>query len=202
MTVQTPLSMPRRASVQPLFERRHRFSIQDYHQMIAAGILKEDDRLELLEGEIIAMSPINPRHAGTVNRLSSLFNALLSQQAIVSIQNPIRLNEYSEPQPDVTLLKLRPDFYAQKHPEPSDIILVVEVADSSISYDRDVKGHLYSQAGIDEYWLINLEENWLEIFREPSEQGYRLARKALAGEQISLLAFPHIIADVGRIFGE
>lgn len=201
----TPQSPPRLSERQRLFEMqrfyemRHRFTTQKYHQMIDAGVFTEDDRLELLEGEVVAISPINPRHSGTVNRTARLFNVLFGDRAIVGVQNPIQLSEYSEPQPDVTLLAPHPDFYAQGHPQPADILLVVEVADASLAYDREVKGRLYAQAGIGEYWLVNLEEGWVEIYRDPSERGYRLARRALPGETIHLLAFPDTAVEVDEI---
>ena len=118
----------------------HRFTVQDYHRMEAAGIFHEDDRLELLQGEIVEMPPIGPGHASGVNRLMHCFLSLQAEgKVIISVQNPIRLGEYSEPQPDLALLKPRPDFYSRNHPGPEDVFLVVEVMASSTDYDREVK---------------------------------------------------------------
>lgn len=127
----------------------HRFTVQDYHRMAAAGIFHEDDRLELLQGEIVEMPPIGPGHASGVNRLMNIFLPLQRDgKVIISVQNPIRLGEHSEPQPDLALLKPRPDFYARQHPGPQDMSLVVEVMESSACYDREVKVPLYARCGI------------------------------------------------------
>jgi Uma2 family endonuclease len=132
--------------------QRRLFSVHEYHQMLQAGVLGEDDRLELIEGEIVQLSPINSRHAACVNRLNALFTSRLTGRAVVSVQNPIRLDTHSEPQPDLALLKPRPDFYAASHPNPEDVLLVVEVADTSADYDRGVKLALYARVGIAEVW--------------------------------------------------
>ena len=123
--------------------RRH-FNVTEYHRMMEAGILLDSDHVELIDGEVIEVSPIGSRHAACVDRLNRLFNKL--EDVIVRVQSPIRLDDFSEPQPDITLLKLRPDFYAQGHPTPSDVLLVVEVADSSTEFDCVVKLPLYAEA--------------------------------------------------------
>lgn len=122
---------------------RHRFSVDDYHRMVDAGLLGEDDRVELLEGDIIDMSPIGSRHAACVDRLTRLLTIGLSEQAIVRVQGPIRLDELSEPQPDVAVLRRRDDFYATALPGPDDVMVVVEVADTTLAVDREVKAPLY-----------------------------------------------------------
>src|ERR671938_544657 len=132
------------------------FSVDEYYRMGEAGILTEDDRVELIEGEIIEMSPIGSRHAACVNRLNTLLGRHLRQTAIVSVQNPIRLDAYSEPEPDVALLRPRADYYESGHPTPADALLIVEVADTSADYDRIIKLPLYAKAGIPEAWLVDL----------------------------------------------
>ena len=166
--------------------------MEEYHALLAQGILHEHDRVELLKGEIHALCPVNVRHAHCVRRLNWLFNSCFGARVIVDIQNPIRLDAYSEPQPDVTLLRPRADFYATEHPQPEDILLVVEVADSSLIYDREVKHQLYAAAGIAEFWVVNLVEGRLEVYREPTAQGYRHRQWLWEGDTITLAAFPDI----------
>jgi Uma2 family endonuclease len=131
--------------------KRRRFTVDEYRRMGEVGILDEDERVELIEGEIVEMSPIGRRHAGIVNRLNDLFTFRLRGRAIVAVQNPISLgSKYSEPQPDLTLLRPRADFYADSRPEPPDVLLVVEVMDTSVERDRQVKLPLYARAGVPE----------------------------------------------------
>jgi len=150
-----------------------KFTVYDFHRMGEAGIFSEKDRVELLEGEIIEMTPIGSRHAACVSRLNSILTSQLGPTAIVSVQNPIRLNDESEPQPDIALLKPRPDFYAEAHPKPDDILLVIEVADTSVDLDRGTKLPLYAKAGISEVWIVDLSERKVETYRQPSAQGYQ-----------------------------
>jgi Uma2 family endonuclease len=135
---------------------RRLFTVAEYHKMAEAGILSEDDRVELLEGEIVAMSPIGSRHAGLVNRLNRLFSQRAGDQVVVSVQNPVRLGGYSEPQPDLALLRPRADFYTSSHPGPEDVLLAVEVAETSAAVDREVKVPLYARFGVPEVWLVDL----------------------------------------------
>lgn len=167
-----------------------RFSVSEYYRMAEAGILQEDDRVELIEGEIVQMSPIGRFHASNVDRLTYLFVTRVGDIAQVRVQNPLRLGEYSEPGPDFTLLVPRPDFYASGHPSPEDVLLLVEVADSSLEYDREVKIPLYARAGIREVWLADLSAGTISIFRDPTADGYRTVRTLGRGESISTLAFP------------
>jgi Uma2 family endonuclease len=127
---------------------RRVFSVDDYYRMVEVGLLKEDERVELIEGEVIRMSPIGSRHAACVARLTKLFSRLAGDGAIVWVQNPVRLNDFSEPQPDVALLKPRADFYAGAHPAAADVLLIVEVSDTTIGYDRQVKVPLYARGGM------------------------------------------------------
>ncbi len=160
---------------------RRRFTTQEYEQIAAAGVFAEDDRVELLEGEIVQMSPIGPQHSACVSRLNRLFQEKLGNAIIVRVQDPIKLGSHSEPQPDVALVQPRPDFYAGGHPEPEDVLLLVEVADSSLSYDRDLKLPLYARAGIAEVWLVTPLSQTIESFRGPSEMGYGERREARRG---------------------
>ena len=140
---------------------RRRFTVDEYHRMGQVGILGEDDRVELLEGEIVEMAPIGSRHQATVDRLTRLFSGRMADAVLVRVQGPVRLAEDSEPQPDVTLLRLRDDFYATAHPGPEDVILLVEVSDSSIEYDREVKLPHYARQVIPEVWIVDLDK---EVF--------------------------------------
>ena len=180
----------------------HRFTAKDFHRMVGAGILREDDRVELLHGEIVDMPPIGPGHAAGVNRLLNAFLPLQGERkAIISVQNPIHLGEHSEPQPDLALLKPRPDFYAQGHPTPQEVLLVVEVMESSVGYDREVKVPLYARFGIPETWLVDVERGLIEVYREPGSEGYRQVHTLRRGERLSPEAFPQFILTVDDVFG-
>lgn len=135
---------------------RRKFTLEQYHKMAESGILTEDDRVELIRGEIVEMSPIGRRHAACVRRLVTLFSEKLRLRAIVDTQNPVELSDRSEPQPDVALLQPRPDFYEAGHPKAKDIFLLVEVADTTAETDRDVKIPLYAEDGISEVWLVDI----------------------------------------------
>ncbi len=169
--------------------------------MLDAGILHEDDRVELIAGEIVAMSPINAPHAGHVKRLIRLFTSRLGDRALISAQDPVQLGEDSQPQPDVALLKPRDDFYARSHPTPADVLLIVEVSDSTVDYDRDVKAPLYAPAGVPELWLVNLADGRLEADRLQGPKGYREQRRLWPGDEIAPLAFPEVIFRVDEILG-
>jgi len=179
---------------------RYRFSVQEYDQMIKAGVFAEDDRLELIEGEIIPMSPINPDHAGHVDRLAEVFQAQVRGKALVRVQNPVELPR-SEPQPDLALVRRRADYYTKSHPKPKDVLLLVEVADTSADYDRSVKIPLYARVGIPETWLVDLTEKQVEIYREPSASGYKEKRTAGLKESLSPLALPNVSVKVREILG-
>jgi Uma2 family endonuclease len=169
---------------------RRRFTVHDYHRMAEAGVLGEDDRVELIDGEIIQMSPIGSPHAGTVNRCSKRLEQRFGDAAVVQVQNPIRLDEHNEPEPDLALLKPRPDFYTTAHPTPPDVFLVVEVADTSLEYDRRRKLPLYARHGIPEVWLVDLNADTILVARDPTPSGYRTSRTVGHGDRIAPLAFP------------
>ena len=167
---------------------RRRFTVEEYHQMTESGILTREDRVELINGEIISMSPINSPHAGCVKRINALFTRILREQVVVSVQDPLVVNDFSEPEPDVMLLKHRDDFYADAHPRPTDVYLLIEVADSSLPIDREVKLPLYAQAQIPEVWIINLAERTIEGYRSPSEGRYQETWVATREQEVTL---PH-----------
>jgi Uma2 family endonuclease len=182
--------------------KTRRFTVDDYHRMGDAGILTEDDRVELLAGEIIDISPIGPLHAGTVGRLTALFASRLGTRAFVWIQNPILLrSEDSEPQPDVALLRPRSDFYTSAHPEAQDVYLIIEVADSSVEKDRDVKFPIYARAGIPEVWLLHLVAGRLEVHRYPTPDGYQDVDRLQRGASVAPQAFPDLVLAIDDLLG-
>jgi Uma2 family endonuclease len=177
------------------------FNVFDYHRMAEAGIITEDDRVELIEGEVVEMSPIGSLHAGCVNRLSALLHEQVGQTVIIAVQNPIRIDEYSEPQPDVARLAPRADFYSNGHPTPADVLLVIEVADTSVDYDRWVKIPLYARAGIAEVWFVNLPGDFIEIFSQPTGGVYKQVRRVGRGERLNSQSVPGIALSVDAILG-
>jgi Uma2 family endonuclease len=168
-----------------------RFTVQEYHRMGEAGILCADERTELLDGELYAMPPIGSGHAGEVDRLAFWFNRRLGGSVIVRVQSPISLRPFSEsePQPDLALLRFREDFYSGAHPLPADVLPLIEVADTSVAYDRDVKLPLYASAGIAETWLFDLSARRLHVYRIPSPEGYREHRIYTPDDEVTPLAF-------------
>ncbi|MBC7104848.1 MAG: Uma2 family endonuclease [Firmicutes bacterium] len=180
---------------------RRRFTVEDYRRMGEAGILSEDDRVELIEGEIVEMTPVGSRHAGCVDRLVRLFFRTVGDRAQVRVQSPVRLGEHSEPQPDLALLVPRADFYAASHPGPQDVLLVVEVVETSAPYDREVKVPLYARAGIPEVWLADLAEGCVEVHRSPAGGGYAEVLRLRRGERLAPAAFPDAVVAVEDVLG-
>lgn len=177
------------------------FTCDEYYAMAEAGILKAEDRVELIEGEIYRMAPIGNPHAGCVNRLVRAFSALVGQsRAVLSPQNPVHLNDISEPQPDIALLRPREDFYSEGHPQPADVLLLIEAADSSIGYDRHTKVPLYALNGITEVWLVDLVKRCIEIYRDPARDGYKTVQRLHRGDRIAPQAFPDFEVEVAAIF--
>lgn len=185
-------------SVQVL--RRH-FSVSEYYTMAAVGLLKEDDRVELIEGEVIEMNSIGSRHAACVGRLTKSCERLAGDVAIVWVQNPVQVNDYSEPVPDVTLLKRRDDFYAQANPGPEDVLLLIEVSDSTLEYDRQIKVPLYARAGVPEVCLVNLPAEVVEIYSRPSGGKYREARVVGRGESLNSSSVSSLALDADAVLG-
>ncbi|MBM3128340.1 MAG: Uma2 family endonuclease [Chloroflexi bacterium] len=180
---------------------RRLFTTDDYHRMLQNGVLTEDDRVELIEGEVLAMSPIGSRHAACVKRLNRLLARGVGTRAIVSVQDPIHLSARSEPQPDLALLQPRNDFYVDAHPEPEDVLLVIEVAESSQDFDRATKIPLYAQAGISEVWLVDLASDCIQTYSQPSARGYGEIHQLWRGQTAACQAFPDAPIPVTDILG-
>ena len=158
--------------VTPLLDL-HRWTVNDFHQIIAAGVLDEDDRIELINGVITQMSPMNARHGGCINRMITLLRHLDELRYIVTVRNPVNLLNHSEIYPDLAIARFRADFYATSHPTAADILVVIEVADTTLRSDRRVKAPLYAGAGIPEYWIVALNEQIVEQYCEPSNNAYQ-----------------------------
>ncbi len=167
-----------------------KYTLAEYHQMIEIGILKAQDKVELIRGEIIKMSPVGLKHASCVKKINQLFAQKLGNKVILGIQDPIKLNDNSQPQPDVVLLKPKSDFYATEHPKSEDILLLIEVADTSIEYDRQIKIPLYAENNITEMWLININENIIQVYQNPQGKLYKNITNYQIDDKIDLTIFP------------
>jgi Uma2 family endonuclease len=178
----------------------HRFTVADYYRMAEAGILDEDDRVELLGGQVVDMSPIGPPHASAVDACGEAFAPLVvARRVTVRTQNPLALGEYDEPQPDVAVVRPRPDRYATGHPGAADVLLLIEVAETSLAYDQRTKAAVYAAVGIREVWVLNLPERVLEVYRAPGPLGYEDRQAHQRGERVAPLAFPELelaVADL------
>lgn len=188
-------------ALSPTTVSRRRFTIAEYYAMAKAGILHADDRVELIEGEVVQMSPINALHAGHVKRVNQLFTSRLGKRVTLSVQDPVHLGDDSEPQPDIALLKPRADFYEQSHPTPDDVLLIVEISDTTVEYDREVKAPLYARHRIQELWLVNLPEGQLEVYRDPGPKGYKTRLLLSSGDGVTPLAFADVTLRVDEILG-
>lgn len=177
----------------------YRFTVEEYRKLGEAGILDEDDRIELLDGELVIMSPIGYRHALTINRLIEFFSDRRKDRYIVSAQNPVVIYPASEPQPDIVLVRRSAEVYKTDNPGPSDVLLLVEVADSSLSYDRGAKVRAYGRAGINEFWIVNLTENAIETYRHPVGENYQETARFRRGQTVAPLAFPDLEVSVAEI---
>ena len=164
---------------------RRRFTVHDYHRMGQAGILSDGDRVELIDGEVVAMTPIGLRHNASVDRANRAFVLIARETAIVRVQGSVRLTLYTEPQPDIALLRPRADFYAERHAGPGDILLLVEIADSSLDYDREVKASVYALANVAEYWVVDLNERIVFCCSHPRDGVYRVVRPMRGGETLA-----------------
>lgn len=176
-----------------------RFTVDEYYKMAEAGILGEDDRVELIEGEIVQMPAIGSPHASCVTRLDRQFFSRAGESVIVRVQNPVHLSEHSEPEPDLAIVKAREDFYARGHPEPGDVLLLVEVSDTTYDYDHSIKGPLYARAGIPEFWIVNLEAARVEVMLDPAPDGYQTIRQYGPGERIAPQHLPQAQIEVRDI---
>ena len=162
-------------------------SIDEFERMIAANVFPQDENIELIRGELVRMPPIGPDHAGGVAGLNLLLQEQLGRNALVWVQGPIRLPEQSSrPQPDVAVLRWRDDLYRGRLPGAEVVLLLIEVAYSSLDYDRTIKATIYAEAGIPEYWVVNLVEDVVEVYSEPGRGGYAKVRRAVRGETLDL----------------
>lgn len=177
------------------------FTVDDYYRLAECGILHEDDRVELIDGQVVPMTPIGALHAGRVNYLTEVLVKLVGDAGVVAVQNPVTLGKRSQPQPDLLVARRRPEFYGKELPPPADALLLIEVADSSVEYDRDVKVPLYARAGIPEVWLCDLPGDGLEVYREPGLEGYRDVRTLHRGETVTALRLPTVTLPVADVLG-
>ncbi len=182
------------ATATPARPRIHRYSVHDYYRMAETGILPRNARVELIEGEILDMTPIGSRHASWVDRLAKHLHDACGDRAIIRVQNPVRLSDLSEPEPDIALLKPRVDYYAEHHPGPQDVLLIVEVADSSLDYDLDVKLPLYARYGIPEVWLVDTNKPGITRYSQPAEGAYSIS--VPLGGRVAPLALPDCELDL------
>ncbi len=181
--------------------KRYRFTRADYHRMAQTGILKPDVRVELIDGDIVEMNPIGRFHKASVDRLNELLLPHVRGSAIVPVQSSIVLGDYGEPEPDVTLLRYRADFYAESDETIADILLVIEVADTPESYDRRTKAPLYARFGIPELWIVDVNRAWITCYLDPTADGYSTTRVYRRGESLSPLAFPNLVIAVNDVLG-
>jgi Uma2 family endonuclease len=180
---------------------KRQFTVAEYRLMAEAGVFAPDDRVELLEGEVIEMPPVGSRHAACVDRITWLFSRRVGDAVVVRVQSPLLLDERSEPLPDVQLLRGNPDRYVDEHPRPPDVLLLVEVADSSLPYDRGVKLPAYARAGIREVWIVDLVAAQIEIYWDPSPDGYQSRRVARGDDEFSPRAVPGLVVSARQITG-
>jgi len=179
----------------------HRLTVEDYYSMMHAGVLREGERVELLNGQLVDMLPIGPFHGGSTNRLTRTFERLSRDRWITSVQNPVHLGKHDEPQPDLMLLRPEPDFYSTRHPEPGDVFLLIEISDSTLLIDREEKVPIYARAGIPEVWIVNLPERLVEVFRKPEHGAYTALQKVRPGQPLAPLAFPDAAIDTAALLG-
>lgn len=180
--------------------RPHRYTVADYYRMGEVGILAPDARVELIEGEIIDMAPPGSMHAGTVDHLAEVLGQAVGSRALIRTQNPLRLDKHSEPQPDISVLKRRDDFYKSRHPRPADTLLVIEVADTSLRYDRERKLPLYARQGVPEAWLVDLRARRLVRYRNLRDGAYALVDQPNLASPLAITALPEIRIDLATLF--
>ena len=193
-----PAAEPIAAPAAPARQTR-KFTVAEYYRMVDAGILQPKERVELIEGEILTAPPVSPHHAGSVDIVNEIFARQNNGQFRVRIRGPVHLGEHLELEPDMVLLRLRPGGYRRAHPTPEDILLITEVADSTLDYDRDIKAPIYGRAGIPETWVVNLREDCLEGFRNPGTQGYAQHTLYRRGDKISPVALPDLEFAVAEL---
>jgi len=196
MNVETGASVLSRCPELP----RHRWTVDEYHRMGEVGLLDPDVRVELLDGEVVEMAPIGVLHAAVSNRLTRLLVVSVGERAIVAVGNPVRLNLHSEPRPDFAVLRPRAD-YETRGPRPKDVLLAVEVSDTTLRRDRRVKLALYARAGIGEFWIVNLETRELEIYRSPAGDTYATVERQGPGDIATIDALSGVTVAISQILG-
>lgn len=182
------------------YPQRHAISAEEYLRMGESGVFEPEARLELVEGEIVEMAPIGSRHAGTVKILNRLLVGLVGDRAVVSVQDPLVVGDRSVLQPDLALLRPRADSYSGSHPNPADVLLVVEVADTTIAFDLGTKVPLYARVGIPEAWVIDLQENTVRVYRNPGASGYRTSFAAAGEESVTAAALTDVVIALPALF--
>lgn len=179
--------------------QRHRLTVDEYYRMARAGVFAPDARVELIEGEVIDMAPIGTRHASAVKKLNALLSAATPGRAIVAVQDPLRLSDASEPEPDLMLLRPRADFYSQAHPVPADVLLLIEVSDSTSAYDRGIKVDLYARHGVTEVWIVDLDNNVVRFFRGCDGQSYSDITASETPRATPVAALPGVTIDLSGV---
>lgn len=186
----------------PVEISKKRFTADDYQRMGQVGILSEDDRVELIDGEVVAMTPTGSRHNACVDAVNRAMVVGAGDNAIVRVQGSVRLDLYHEPEPDVVLLRPQADSYASRLPGPADILLIVEIAESSVEYDRDMKARIYAASGVPEYWLADLGANLVSCYAAPQGGTYRTLRQYRRGQTITPHMLPHCPVAVDLLLRE
>jgi Uma2 family endonuclease len=180
---------------------RKRFRVDEFQKMVKAGILPEESGWEVIDGYLVDKMTIGSRHASITKRLNRILTRLLSEKTIISVQDPVQLDAYNEPEPDIAVLKLRDDFYSASHPTPNDALLLIEVSDTTIEYDRETKKNLYARFEIQELWIVNLSENTVEAYSQPKNGSYRLVRILESGEIVKSSSIENLEMSVKEILG-
>lgn len=185
---------------EPLTPHRYRLTVADYHQLGELSVFNENSRVELMDGELVAMPPIGSQHAGHLDCVAQQCFRKVVVKTIVRVQSPIQLDDHSEPEPDLALLRHREDFYTRSHPRPDDVLLLIEVSDSTLRYDREVKVPHYAKAGVPEVWILDIAHQRLEIYRRPSAEGYRQILYPELQEQVAPVLLPELVFSVEQLF--
>lgn len=182
-----------------IMQLRRVWTVEDYHRMAAAGILQPEERVELIEGQIVGMAAKGTPHSAAITRTARVLVNALGEQVLLRTQEPIRLNDYCEPEPDIAVVQVNPLDYADHHPTPEEVYLVIEVADSSLSKDQETKARIYAQAGIADYWILDINQRQLFVLRSPNQNGYQSEFMLTENANISPLRFPTLSVAIQDI---
>jgi Uma2 family endonuclease len=181
--------------------KRRRFTTDEFQEMVKVGILPEEHGWEVIDGYLVDKMSIGTKHASVVKRLNRILNRRFGENLLVSVQDPIHLNKYNEPEPDIALLVRRDDEYQTQHPLPNDILAVIEVSDSTLKYDREIKKNLYAEAGIVEFWLIDISGNTIEVYSQPRNGTYRNVQIFGKDETVNSITIEKLALEVNEIIG-